>query len=339
MILAGGVGSRFWPLSTPSRPKQLLPLVTGKSLLRESFDRLLPMVDAPHILILTNASLVTQIAAALPELPSENIIAEPKPAGTAAALTWAALEITRRDSESATMISVHADSAITDDDGFRTVLSAAETLATKHGALVTVGIVPTRPDTGFGYIQPETKDASRGSKVIRFVEKPDSSRAAELVAQGNLWNSGIFVWRVGDFLSEVKALTSELSHALQGEAREDLQKFFSSVRSISVDHGVLERSKRVMVVSGNFGWDDIGTWPALKRSRTLDANGNSANGPVHLVDSANNVVHSESGTVVMYGVSDLVVVSRDGVTLVTTAEKAADLKTLVDSLPPNLKDA
>ena len=160
VVLAGGVGSRFWPLSTPTRPKQLLPLVSERPLLRESVDRLLPMVDIAHILILTNASLVDAIAGVVPELPRENVIAEPKPAGTAAALAWAALEIQRRDGDTAVMMSTHADSAITDDEGFRRVLSRAESLATENGALVTVGILPTRPDTGFGYIQPDANDAS-----------------------------------------------------------------------------------------------------------------------------------------------------------------------------------
>ena len=339
VVLAGGVGSRFWPLSTPTRPKQLLPLVTSKPLLREAVDRLLPIVDPSRILILTNASLVDAVAAATPEIPRDNIVAEPKPAGTAAALTWAALEIARRDSDDAVMLSVHADWAIANEEEFRSVLLEAESIASKNRALVTVGIRPTRPETGFGYIEPESTDTSGGTRVRRFIEKPDRARAAELVEAGNLWNSGIFVWRVGDFLSEVKELTPEISGALDGESSADRDKFFSRVRSISVDNGVLERSKRVMVVAGEFGWDDIGTWPALRRSRTLDADGNSANGPVHLLDAKNNVVHAEGGTVVLYGVSDLVVVARDGVTLVTTADKANDLKTLVDSLPPKLKDA
>lgn len=338
VVLAGGVGSRFWPLSTPSRPKQLLPLVTSRPLLRDAVDRLLPMMDISNVLVLTSAALVDSIAMALPDLPPANIIAEPTPAGTAAALTWAALEIERRAGAGATMISVHADWAIRDEEGFREAVSIAESVATEHAALVTVGIRPTRPDTGFGYIEPEAKDASLGAKVVRFVEKPDGERARQLVEAGYLWNSGIFVWRVGDFLSEVRALTPEVAGALEGESRSDRDKFFSGVRSVSVDNGVLERSKKVMVVAGNFGWDDIGTWPALRRSRTLDAGGNSVSGSAHLVASTNNVVHSEGATVVMYGVSDLVVVSRGGLTLVTTAEKAADLKTLVDSLPQALRD-
>ena len=339
VVLAGGIGSRFWPLSTPARPKQLLPLVTEKPLLREAVDRLLPLVDADHILILTNASLVEPVSRVLPDVPRANLIAEPKPAGTAAALTWAALEISRRDGDEAVMMSVHADWAITDDEGLRNVLKTAAAVATENSALVTVGVRPSRPETGFGYIEPAHGDASRGVKVKSFIEKPEAARARTLVAAGNLWNSGIFVWRVGDFLGEVKSLAPEIAPALDGKARNDSEKFFSGVRSISVDKGVLERSKRVMVVAGDFGWDDIGTWPALARSRALDAKGNATSGKVHLVDSSNNIVHSESGAVVMYGVSDLVVVVRDGVTLVTTAEKAADLKTLVDGLPAEIRNA
>lgn len=338
VVLAGGIGSRFWPLSTPARPKQFLPLVTSKPLLQEAVERLLPLVDLTRVLILTSASLADGVARLFPDLPPENIIAEPKPAGTAAALAWSALEIARRDGNDAMMISIHADWAIRDERAFREALVRAELVAEKEHALVTVGVKPVRPETGFGYIEPAARDATTGAPVARFIEKPDKTRAAELVANGNLWNSGIFVWRVGDFLDEVRSLTPEISPALQGGAQTDREKFFSAVRSISVDNGVLERSKRVMVVAAEFGWDDIGTWPALRRSRALDANGNSASGSVHLVDSSDNVVHSESGTVVMYGVSDLVVVARDGITLVTTAEKAADLKSLVDALPGELRE-
>lgn len=338
VVLAGGIGSRFWPLSTPARPKQLLPLVTGKPLLRDSFERLLPLCDPAHILVLTNASLVAAIAETLPELPTGNIVAEPKLAGTAAALAWAALRIQRRDGPAATMFSVHADWAIADEDAFRDALRRAEKLAVAHQALVTVGIVPRRPETGYGYIQPESGDAREGSRVRGFVEKPDRENAARFIQAGYLWNSGIFVWRVGDFLGEVQQLTPEIAPALARATSGSPEDFFSSVRSISVDNGVLERSNKVMVLAADFGWDDIGTWPALRRSRKLDAAGNSASGSVRLVDAKDNVVHAENGTVVLYGVSDLVVVVRGGITLVTTADKAADLKSLVDSLPPEIRD-
>jgi mannose-1-phosphate guanylyltransferase len=333
VVLAGGIGSRFWPLSTPERPKQLLPLVTDKPLLVDSIDRLRPIVDPAHTLVLTNAGLKQPVAGLIRDLPRENILAEPRPAGTAAALTWAALNIQRRDGPAATMICIHADWAISNDDGFRDTLLAAEQVAVENKSLVTVGIVPTRADPGFGYIEPEESAAGKPARVKRFVEKPDRGRAEEMLRTGYLWNSGIFVWRVADFLDEVNKHTQELSTALTHEAEDDAAGFFGSISvPISVDVGVLERSSKVMVVPGTFGWDDIGTWGALRRVRDKDKSGNVTSGDAHLLDSSNNVVHAESGQVVMYGVNDLVVVTRNGMTLVTTTEKASDLKRLIESL-------
>ncbi len=337
VILAGGVGSRFWPLSTPERPKQLLPLATDRPLLADAVSRLEPMVDADHTLILTNASLTDAIAKLLPRLPRENIIAEPKPAGTAAALTWAASQIARREGPAAVMLSVHSDWAIADAGGFREALDRAANAAVAHRSLVTVGIVPQRPDPGFGYIQPDGEIAAGVRRVARFVEKPDRERAEQMVSQGFLWNSGIFVWRVGDLLDEVRAHTPEIAPALDAHP-DDIRGFFGAVKSVSIDVGVLERSARVLVVPGDFGWDDVGTWGALRRVRSRDENGNAASGDVHLVASRGNVVQSEDNTVVLYGVDDLVVVARQGMVLVTTVERSADLKTLIDRLPAGVRD-
>ena len=332
VVLAGGIGSRFWPLSTPERPKQLLPLVTQKPLLQDAFDRLAPMVDSKHMLVLTNAELVKPIRKLLPTLPRENIIAEPKPAGTAAALTWAARTIEARDDAGATMISVHADWAIGNDEEFRDVLERGEKHAQKTHSLVTVGVVPTRADTGFGYIQPEDPKKET-SPVRRFVEKPDLKTAEKLRADGYLWNSGIFIWTVGDFLEQVRQHAVELKKAMALNEDADASEFFSSIaRPVSVDNAVLERSKKVAVLRGDFGWDDVGTWSALARVRDKDEFGNVTTGDAHLLDSADNVVHADGGRVVMYGVENLVVVVHNGLTLVTTLEKAADLKRLVESL-------
>ena len=336
VVLAGGVGSRFWPVSTPERPKQLLPLVTDKPLLHDAVQRLATIVDPDHTLILTNSSLTKPIRKLLGNVPRENIIAEPSPAGTAAALTWAALQIEKRESAEATMICVHADWAIGNDARFREALLRAEEVAITTHSLVTVGVVPTRADPGFGYIQPSDTDSEEPSRVKRFVEKPDRARAEEMRNNGYLWNSGIFVWRVGDFLHEVGKHTPELAAALRYGRGSDSAKFFGSVvMPVSVDVGVLERSDKVMVVPGEFGWDDIGTWAALARVRSQDEFGNVTSGDVHLLDCADNVVHTEKGLVVMYGVNDLVVVMQNGVTLVTTTERASDLKRLVESLSAN----
>jgi len=338
VVLAGGVGSRFWPISTPDRPKQLLPLATTEPMLADALARLAPIVPPERTLVLTNAGLVDAIARIAPAVPRENLIAEPKPAGTAAALAWGAHLIAQRGARDDVMISVHADWAIGDADGFRAALVAAAETAERQHALVTVGVVPVRPDPGFGYIQPGESAGPVARRVARFVEKPDRARAETMMREGYLWNSGIFVWRAGDFLDEIAAVTPEIAPHLAAHPN-DLAGFFGAITSgIAVDVGVMERSKRVIVLPGDFGWDDVGTWAALRRVRVRDASGNASSGDVHVLDATNNVVHADGSAVVLYGVQDLVVVSRDGLTLVTTTDRAADLKKLIESLPPRIRE-
>jgi mannose-1-phosphate guanylyltransferase len=336
VVLAGGVGSRFWPLSTPARPKQFLPLATAQPLLLDTVERLRPIAPAERTLILTNASLVAPTGALLSQLPADNIVAEPRPSGTAAALSWAALQIQKRDGPDAIMISVHADWAIKDEEGFRRALRAAADAAERYKSLITVGVVPTRADPGLGYIQPGDEVESGVRRVGRFVEKPDRERAEVMRTSGFLWNSGIFVWRVGDFLDEIRAHTPEIAPALAKHAH-DAAAFFGAVRPVSVDVGVLERSSRVMVMAGDFGWDDVGTWGALRRVRVVDASNNAAQGDVYAVAASGNVVHGDK-TVVLYGVSDLVVVAHEDLVLVTTVDRSADLKTLIEALPTRVRD-
>jgi mannose-1-phosphate guanylyltransferase len=338
VVLAGGVGSRFWPLSTPERPKQLLPLVSDRPMLVEALDRLEPLVPKERVLILTSAALAPALRELMPDVPSENVLAEPRAGGTAAALAWAAHQIERRAGTDAIMISVHADWSIGDPEGFRHTLSRAADAAAAHRSLVTVGVVPSRPnDPSFGYIEPGGEVVPGVKKVSRFIEKPNRQQAAVLVERGNLWNSGIFVWRVGDFLAELRAHTPEVAPALAAHAH-DVEGFFHAVTPVSVDVGVLERSARVLVLPGDFEWDDVGTWAALARVRAADANGNATSGEVHTLQASNNVVHAEGNSVVLYGVSNLVVVTRAGLTLVTTIDKSAELKTLLDSLPPAFRE-
>ena len=340
VILAGGVGSRFWPVSTANRPKQLLPLASEQPLLRDALDRMAPLCSPAETLVLTNASLVDAIRALAPEVPRANLIAEPRPSGTAAALTWAAAQIERASGRDAIMMSIHADWSVADPDGIRAALDRAAVIAETTHSLVTVGVVPSRPDPGYGYIRPgeEIPDSSGARRVAEFVEKPDAERAKSMVREGCLWNSGIFVWRVGDFLDEVRKHCREVAHALESHP-DDLSRFFSAVQNpIAVDVGVLERSDRVAVIPGEFGWDDVGTWVALRRVRKADGEGNVVSGAVHAVQSSGNVVHAEGNEVVLYGVSDLVVVTHDGLTLVTTTRHATDLKQLLAALPAPVRD-
>jgi len=226
---------------------------------------------------------------------------------------------------------------VADAEGFRRSLTRGAELAEQHHVLVTVGVVPTRADPGFGYIQPGDELAPGVRRVARFVEKPDRTRAEQMRADGYLWNSGIFIWCAGDFLDEVRRLTPEIAPALHAHA-DDIRSFFSTVRPVSVDVGVLERSDRVIVLPGDFGWDDVGTWGALRRVRPGDQAGNAVQGHAHAVDARGNVVHAPTSTVVLYGVSDLVVVVDDGLVLVTTVDKSSDLKTLMDALPRGVRE-
>jgi len=338
VVLAGGVGSRFWPLSTPERPKQLLPLISDVPMLAETVERLVPLVGRERVLLLTSERLRDPILAALPQLGADQLLLEPRPAGTAAALTWAAAQVVARGGPDARMVCVHADWAIRDPERFRETLGRAAEIAAERDALATVGIVPTRPDPGFGYIQPGGAHQDGSRAVARFVEKPDRERAAAMVRDGYLWNSGIFAWRAQTLLDEVRAVTPELADALAA-IRGGAAAFFAAVSTaVSIDVGVLERSRRVVVLAGDFGWDDVGTWSALQRVRVRDAQQNATHGRVHARESSGNVVHAEGSAVVLYGVQDLVVVVRDGVTLVTTVERAADLKPLVEGLPTDLRE-
>ena len=338
VILAGGIGSRFWPMSTSSRPKQLLPLVTGRPMLVDTFERLEPLSGAARTLVLTSGALAGAVHAALPSVPRENIITEPRAAGTAAALTWAAELITVRDGADAVMLAVHADWAIGDVPRFQSVLREAALLAESTHHLVTVGIVPRRADSGLGYIVPGAVTQGVARHVESFIEKPEAARAAALVAGGALWNSGIFAWCAGDLIEEVRVHCPEIATSLAACAN-DATRFFGGVTvPISIDVGVLERSSRVLVIPGDFGWSDVGTWAALRDVRTADADGNVLSGSVQARDSRNNVVHASRSTVVLFGVSDLVVVVSEGITLVTTVQHATQLKSLLDSLPAEVRN-
>jgi mannose-1-phosphate guanylyltransferase len=235
------------------------------------------------------------------------------------------------------MICVHADWFVGDEEGFRGAVQRAADVAERRDCLVTVGVVPDRPETGFGYIQPgEGIEEETGAfEVRRFVEKPGADDAARFCKEGFLWNSGIFAWKAGRFLSEIQRLTPEVADALTRST--DIRSFFSAVRPVSVDHGVLERSSRVVVMPGDFGWDDVGTWASLRRVLPADEDGNVVRGRAALVESHGNVVFAGDAPVVLFGVDDLVVVNSAGTTLVTTVQRASDLKILLEALPAEMR--
>jgi mannose-1-phosphate guanylyltransferase len=345
VVLAGGIGSRFWPLSSSSRPKQVLALVSERPLIAETVARLEGLVPPDRILVVTSADIANQIRVAIPMISEKNILVEPRPLGTAASLAWAAGEIRHRAGPDAIFCCIHADLAVAFTDAFRHVLREASRVAATDDTLVAVGVTSTRAETGFGYLVPglplrtdQPLEQGGACHVIKFEEKPARPRAEALVREGALWNSGIFVWRTRVILRALAQHCVELGKAIASIDARDQEEFISGVRSISIERGLLERcSGNLVVLPGEFGWDDVGTWAALRRARELDDTGNGAFGRTHFLDASGNVVHAEGSAAVLYGVDGLLVVTLPGLTFVTTVDRAADLKPLLDSLPPDLR--
>lgn len=336
-VLAGGSGTRFWPLSTSDTPKQMLPLAGREPLLVQTVKRLHGLIAPERVLVITGARLAERTRQLLPELPSGNVLIEPRSASTGPALAWATVVAAGRD-PSASVLAMHADWFVGDDDAFRASAAAALDVAERHDVLVTVGVVPTRVEVGYGYIIPGDPMTGVARRVARFVEKPDAGRAAELIKAGALWNSGLFAWTAARFFGETEAVAQEIAPHVAGLRRGDVASFFSSVTPIAVDVSHFERSRRVAVVSGKFPWDDVGTWGALARVRPRDADGNVVVGAVTAHEAKGCVLWSDEGPVVVDGVEGLVVVRAHGITLVTTVERAQFVKTLLESLPAQVKE-
>lgn len=339
VILAGGVGSRFWPASTPSVPKQLLPLAGPRPLIRETVERILPLVPQERLRILTGGHLAEPICGALPELEPGNLLLEPRAAGTAPVLAWAAAEIERRDPDGV-MISLHADHVIEPAEAFRGRLLRAAELAVSERRLFTIGAPPDRPETGYGYVRLGEALTSDGSAhvVDSFVEKPDRATAEAYLRDGGyLWNTGLFVWRVSDLLDQLERFTPELARLVPLLREGGMEEFFRRTPSLSIDNGLLERSDRVGVVTADFHWDDVGAWDAIYRTHALDENGNATIGDAYSLDARGCALYAGDGPVVAFGVEDLVVVRASGVTFVAHRDRVPELKDLLATLPEELR--
>lgn len=336
VILAGGSGTRFWPLSSPRRPKQLLPLAGSVPTAVAAVDVIEALVPRERILVVTSAALAGPLGDAL-GLPGSNFLIEPRAASTAPALAWATFEARQRDPEAA-ILSMHADWYLGDGTDFRHTAAKALETARAMDRLVTVGVVPTRPETGYGYILPGDEVAPGVRTVARFIEKPDLITVQELLGQGALWNSGLFAWTASRLLEEIQATAREVRDALPLLERNDVEGYFRAVTPVAIDVAVFERSARVVTIPGRFPWDDIGTYEALARVRGTDDHGNVSVGPVHLIDSANCIAWSDDAPLVLSGVRDLVVVHANGRILVLDRARATELKQTLASLPPEVRD-
>ncbi len=347
VIMAGGVGSRFWPRSREKSPKQLLEIVDKGTMIQNTVKRVINLVDAKNIIIVTNKLQKSAVVKQLPQIPAENIIVEPIGRNTAPCIGLASLFVRRMDPE-AVMVVLPADHVLQDEEEFRRVLSLAIWVAYESGKLITVGIHPTRPETGYGYIQFIDEDdgknpyLSRGVyRVKTFAEKPNAVTAEKFIRSGDfLWNSGMFIWRVDAILREIEKLLPELFGELRkientiGSPKYDnvVETAYRMIRGISIDYGVMEKTSEVFVLKGNFGWSDVGSWDEVYRISGKDVHGNMVTGKTFLHNTKNSMVYAGDKFVATIGVEDLIIIASDNAVLVCKQGQSQEVKEVVDYL-------
>ena len=350
LILAGGSGERFWPLSRRARPKQLLKLISNRTLLEETVARLDGLVPNERILVLTNVDQEAAVRGLLPDLPPENIVAEPAKRDTAAAVALATAWVAARDHR-ATMLVLPADHVIKDQAAFQKTMLTAARAAEETGALVTIGIKPTWPCPGFGYIEQGAPAPLRGGitpndifRVVRFREKPNVELADTFVRNGNFrWNAGMFVWSVPTVLSEFNRHAPELADFISqirapGNWETALRQRFSNLPIISFDYAIMEKADRVLMVEASFDWDDVGSWRAVSAYLEKDENKNAANCDLTTMQASDNIVFSEGPIkIALLGVHNLIVIRSDDSILICNRRDAEKIKDLVAKLPKELQ--
>jgi mannose-1-phosphate guanylyltransferase len=349
LILAGGAGTRFWPASRARRPKQLLPLLGGEPLLVETVHRVLPLVGGlDRVLVASGRHLAEATAALLPELPRSNLLVEPVPRNTAPCIGWAAAKVARSDPDALLMV-LPSDHHVGDVAKFRALVATALASAAR-GVVTTIGVRPTHPETGYGYIEIEGEPgAAEVLAVRRFVEKPDLARARAFVESGRfLWNAGMFFFRAGTMMDALRAHQPALCQGVSAIANaaaagaeaetEALERLFPGLPAVSIDHGVMEHVERLAVVPGEFGWSDIGSWQSAWDHAEKDAQGNASPAGTIFVDARQNHVvdlrsrASGKRVIALVGVEDLVVVETDDALLVVPRARSQDVKTVVERL-------
>lgn len=341
VIMAGGAGTRFWPMSRKRQPKQLLPLgPAGEPLLAGTVRRVSALVPPERVYVVTAAEIAEAVAAMLPDVPRENILAEPAARNTAPCVGWAAAHVRRRDPEGVIAV-LPADHYITEEDEFLAAMRTGVAAAVQ-GDIVTVGIRPSRAETGYGYVEVGEPIGANVHRARRFVEKPNKRRAEQFLASGNyLWNAGVFFFRADVILDAIGKHLPGLGEALarfdradsEGREREEVEASYASLPSVSIDHGVMEKSGRVAVVPCSCGWSDLGSWTTAWELAEKDANGNALPEGGVAVDASNCYATSIGGKIVaLVGVRDLVVVDTEDAILVVPRSRAQQVKDVVAAL-------
>jgi len=351
VIMAGGKGARFWPRSREHKPKHLLDITGNRTIIQETVSRISSLIPPDRTLIITGAAHADELRQQLPGIPAENILVEPVGRNTAPCIGLAAIHIRRRAGD-AVMAVLPSDHVIADDRVFLDTLAAAAEAAEREDALVTIGIKPTGPETGYGYIERGNPVGQIGGKLIYGVwsirEKPPLEQAMSFVEAGTFyWNSGMFIWKTSTILQAIETHLPDL-HAglLRLEAALGTEQYevvlrdtYEETRSISIDYGVMEKADKVLVIPGNFAWSDVGSWDALWEFLEKDFAGNACRGEVIAVESADSLVYSPKKLVALVGVRDLIVVETDDALLICRRGDSQKVKSIVDILEEkNLKN-
>lgn len=343
VILAGGRGERFWPKSRTSCPKQFLSLTSDReTMIQKTVRRLSELVDIDDTFVVTNEKYLRLVREQLPKLPEENIIAEPAARNTAPCIGLAAGIVQKKYGEDAVMLVLPSDHLIKFNAMFIDTLRQAISVAGTDKNLVTIGITPTYPETGYGYINFAVKEYENGAyKVIRFVEKPNIDRAKEYVTSGEyLWNSGMFVWKASSILYNIERYIPEMYAGLarifeaagSDNFSEILNREYPFLKSESIDFGIMEKAENIYTIPGNFGWDDVGSWLALERINPTNDYGNMIVGDVVSVETRNTTIVGGKKLIATVGVDDLVVVDTADAILICAKDKTQDVKKVIENL-------
>lgn len=339
VVMAGGAGTRLWPAARQESPKQLQNLIFDQPLIAETVQRLERKYARDRILIVTAKRYADPIREVLPDLPEENIISEPVGRNTAAAIALAAFRIAREDRDGVFAV-FPADHVILKPEALYGALDFAHELARRH-RVVDIGVPPSHPETGYGYIElgeaTESHDGLTSYRVERFVEKPDAERAREYVDAGNyIWNSGMFVWRAGEYLDALHAHLPDtferLQPAFESGDWQRLEDAYAGIEDISVDYAIMEKVSDVVALPVDFGWRDVGDWAALYDMMDHDGDGNAFPGPHVSIDTEGSLLIARDKLVATVGVRDLIVVDTRDVLLVISRDRAQDVKKLLDQL-------